>query len=148
MALYSLTRRTDPVGALLGLQREFGRAVDGPFGLRLGATRRNTVPSVDLSSDSEGAVLRMELPGIAPEALEVEAEGSTLVVRGKRDPADIENGRFHRRERWSGEFTRSFAIPEQFDANATRASYEHGILTVRIPKRAELQPRQIEIKAA
>ncbi len=148
MALYSLTRRTDPVGALLGLQREVGRAFDSSFGFRLGVPGRTAFPPVDLSSDAQGTVLRMELPGVGPEDIEVEAEGRTLVIRGKRDPAEGEDGRFHRRERWSGEFARSFAIPEQFDADAAHASYEHGVLTVRIPKRAELQPRQIEIKAA
>ncbi|NRA03240.1 MAG: Hsp20/alpha crystallin family protein, partial [Myxococcales bacterium] len=47
-----------------------------------------------------------------------------------------------------GEFSRSFAIPEQLDPDGAQASYEYGVLTVRIPKRAELQPRQIEISAA
>ncbi|NRA03916.1 MAG: Hsp20/alpha crystallin family protein, partial [Myxococcales bacterium] len=148
MALYSLTRRTDPVGALLGLQSEVGRAFEHPFGFRFGVSGRSAFPSVDLSSDSKGTILRMELPGVGPEDLEVEAEGRTLVIRGKREPADGEGGSFHRRERWSGEFSRSFAIPEQLDPDGAQASYEYGVLTVRIPKRAELQPRQIEISAA
>lgn len=150
MALYSLTRRTDPVSALLGLQREVGRAFDHPFGFRPGVSGRRTYPAIDVSSDAEGTVLRMEVPGVRPDDLEVEAQGHTLVIRGKRDAGEEEDveTNFQRRERWSGEFSRSFTIPEHVDPDEARASYEHGVLTVRIPRRPELKPRRIAVNAA
>ena len=85
---------------------------------------------------------------LAPALLEIEAQGRTLVVRGKRDAAAAEEGALRRQERWSGDFSRSFSIPEHFDADGAEANYEYGVLTVRIPKRAELQPRRISVEAA
>jgi HSP20 family protein len=53
----------------------------------------------------------------------------------------------HRRERWTGEFTRSLQLPDELDLEKANASYRHGILTVRIPRREEQKPRQIPVSS-
>ncbi|MND04646.1 Spore protein SP21 [compost metagenome] len=69
-------------------------------------------------------------------------------VSGKREVPPPTEGSFHRRERGTGQFSRSFQLPADVDLSRAEASYKHGILTVRVPKKEEAKPRQITIKAA
>jgi HSP20 family protein len=119
-----------------------------PRGIDLGPSGRGVYPPTNVFSDREGYVLKMEVPGVAPDTLEVQTEGRTLKVSGKRQPAVPENGSFHRRERDFGEFSRSFQLPADLDLGRAEASLKHGILTVRVPKREEAKPRHIAVKAA
>ena len=148
MALIRFSPELDPVGALLSLQRELGRSFESPFGFDLGPSGRGVYPPMNVFSDREGHVLRMEVPGVAPENLKIETQGRTLTVSGKRDIKTPENGSFHRRERSSGEFSRSLQLPSDLDLSRAEASFKHGILTIRVPKKDEAKPRQSTIHAA
>jgi HSP20 family protein len=147
MALIRFSPGLDAVDALLALQRELGRASENPFAFDLGPSGRGVYPPLNAFTDGDGYVLRMEVPGIPPENLHIEAQGRTLTVSGKRDLKAPEGGSFHRRELRSGEFARSLQLPADLDLAAVRASCKHGILTVRIPKKEEAKPRQITIQA-
>jgi len=147
MALIRFSPGLDAVDALLALQRELGRTFERPFGLDLGPSGRGVYPPVNAFVDRDGYVLRMEVPGIAPENLQIETHGRTLTVSGKRELKVPEKGSFHRRERGAGEFARSLQLPADLDLSQARASCKHGILTVRIPKNEEAKPRQISIQA-
>jgi len=148
MAVMRFSPELDPFGALLALQQELGRVFDSPRGIDLGPSGRGVYPAANVFSDREGYVLKMEVPGVAPDALALETEGRTLKVSGRREPQGQENGGFHRRERNFGEFSRSFQLPPDLDLGRTEATVKHGMLTVRIPKREEAKPRQISVKAA
>ena len=93
----------------------------------------------------EGYVARFEVPGLAPEDLSIEAHGRTLTVSGKREPREPSDGSLHRRECWSGEFSRSLQFPEDADTSAARADCKNGVLTVHVPHRAEARARRIEV---
>ncbi len=148
MALYQFGSGLDPVSGLLALQRELERVFDKPFGIDLGPSGRGVFPPVNVFADRDGYVVKLEVPGVAPENVNIEAEGRTLTVSGKREDAPTEAGSFHRRERGYGQFSRSLQLPADLDASRAEANYKHGILTVRIPKKEEAKPRQISIKAA
>jgi HSP20 family protein len=148
MALIRFSPELDPVGALLSLQRELGRALESPFGFDLGPSGRGVYPPMNVFSDREGFVLRMEVPGVAPENLKIETNGRTLTVSGKREIKTPENGSFHRRERGSGEFSRSLQLPSELDLSRAEALCKHGILTIRVPKKEEAKARQITVHAA
>jgi len=148
MALIRFSPELDPVDALLSLQRELGRVFESPFGFELGPSARGVYPPMNAFSDRNGYVLHMEVPGIAPENLSIEAHGRTLTVSGKREIKTPENGSFHRRERSGGEFSRSLQLPSDLDLSRAEAACKHGILTIRIPKKEEAKPRQIAIHAA
>lgn len=148
MALIRFSRDFDPVDALLTLQRELGRVFDKPFGFDLGPSGRGVYPAVNVFTEPDGYVLRLEVPGVAPEDLSIQAEGRTLTISGKREVRAPQNGGFHRRERGAGEFRRSVQLPSDVDPSKAQASCKHGILTVRVPKREEAKPRQIAIQAA
>jgi HSP20 family protein len=148
MALMRFSSEFDPVDALLALQRELSSTLDRPFGLDLGPSGRGVYPAINVFTDREGYVLRMEVPGVAPDGLEIETQGRTLRVSGKRDIKPPGEGSFHRRERAGGEFSRSLQLPADLDVVRAQASCKHGILTIRIPKSEEAKPRQISVKAA
>jgi HSP20 family protein len=122
--------------------------LDRPSGLDLGPSGRGVYPAVNVFTDREGYVLRMEVPGVAPEGLEIETQSGTLRVSGKRDTKTPDDGSFHRRERGGGEFSRSLQLPADLDVSRAEASCKHGMLTIRIPKNEDAKPRQISVKAA
>jgi HSP20 family protein len=148
MALFRFSPDLDPVDALLSLQRELARVFESPFGVELGPSGRGVYPAMNIFTDKNGYVLRMEVPGVPPESIQIEARGRTLTVSGKREGKVPESGSFHRRERGTGEFSRSVQLPADLDPSHAEASCKHGILNVRIPKKEEAKPRQIAVQAA
>jgi len=143
MALFTLSR--DPVDALLRLQDELQRAFQNPRGLDLGLSGPGVQPPVNVFRSDGDVVIRSEVPGFAPEELSVESRGQTLLISGKRaQEAPVEGG-YHRRERIAGEFARSIQLPRDVDPAQAVATAKHGVLTVRVPARAETKPRQIAV---
>ena len=134
---------------LHSLQEELQRVFEHPlWRFDYGPSGRGVFPPVNVFADKEHAIVRMEVPGVAPENLSIKAEGRTLAVSGKRELATPENGSFHRRERNAGEFSRSIQLPEDLDLSKAEATVRNGMLTIRIPKREESKPRTITVKAA
>jgi HSP20 family protein len=148
MAFFRFSSALDPVSGLLTLQRELERVFQKPLGLDLGVSGRGVFPPVNVFSNGEGYVVRLEIPCVDPEQLHVEAQGRTLTIRGKRESRAPEGSSFHRRERNAGEFSRSLQMPDSIDVSRAEASHKHGILTLRIPKKEEAKPRQITVKPA
>lgn len=149
MALFRFSPTLDPGNSLLSLQRELERVFDNPLGFDFGLSGRGVYPPVNVFSDKEGYVVKMEAPGMASDQVNIEAHGRTLTISGKREAATPQQGgSFHRRERSGGEFSRSLQLPADLDLTRAEAAYKQGMLTVRIPKREEAKPRQITIKAA
>ena len=147
MITFPYPTRSSPVSALARLQEELGRAFGDPLELDLGLSGRGAFPPLSVFSNGDGATVRFELPGLAPEDLSVEVAGNTLTVSGKREPLVPAEGNFQRRERWVGEFRRSLTLPQDLDLAKVTATHEHGVLTVHVPKRAEARSRQIAVKS-
>jgi HSP20 family protein len=147
MALFRFSPSFDPVNALLNLQSELDRVFDKPLGFDFGLSGRGVYPPVNVFSEKGDYVVKMEVPGMAPEKLNIEAHGRTLTISGKRETMAPQGGSFHRRERSSGEFSRSLQLPADLELSRAEAAYKHGMLTIRIPKKEEAKPRQITIKA-
>ena len=148
MALFRVASGFDPVSGLLNLQRELERVFDKPLGIDLGPSGRGVFPPVNVFADRDGYFVKLEVPGVAPEDVSIEAQGRTLTVSGKREETPPAEGSFHRRERGVGQFSRSLQLPADVDLTRAEASCKHGIVTVRIPKKEESKPRQITIEAA
>lgn len=148
MALFRFSPERDPLNALMRLQREFDRVFENPLGFDMDLSGRGVFPPVNVLQDAEGNyVVRFEVPGVAPENINIESQGRTLTLSGKREfPADT-NASYHRRERGTGQFSRSLQFPTDMALDQAQASYKQGMLTIRIPKRAEAKPRQIAIQA-
>jgi HSP20 family protein len=103
-------------------------------------------PAVDVLESDHEIVLEAELPGMKKEDIDIELTGETLVLRGERKLEPVQRGeQFHRVERQYGPWQRTFQIDVPLDAGGVSASYDDGILTVRLPKQEAVKPRQITI---
>ena len=109
----------------------------------------NWAPHVDIQEEDNRFVLHADLPWVDPEDIDVTLEKGVLTLRGKRalQTRDEKNG-FRRVERVSGEFFRSFTLPDTADSQSVRARHANGVLEVTIPKQAHVMPRRIDIEAA
>ena len=104
------------------------------------------VPAVDIYEDAQQLSLRLEVPGLRPEDVDIRLENNTMTVRGERRFAAEEKAEnYHRIESRYGTFVRSFTLPETVDTESVSANYEHGLLSINIPKKPEAKPKQVKI---
>jgi HSP20 family protein len=104
------------------------------------------VPPVDIFEDENKLALKIEIPGIRQEDIDVRLENNTLTVKGERNfQSEGKEENFHRVERRYGSFYRAFTLPNTIDQNTIKADYEAGVLKIELHKRAETKPRQVKI---
>jgi len=108
------------------------------------------VPPMDVQEGTDCFVIRADLPGIDPAQIEVQVDGDTLSIKGKRTvetkDEDEQGGvRFSRIERQTGSFHRRFVLPDTVDAERITACGHNGVLVISIPKCQGNVPRRIEI---
>ena len=104
------------------------------------------VPPVDVYEDEHNLVLKLEIPGVNEQDLNVSLENDTLTIQGERKfEKEEKEENFHRIERRYGFFTRTFKLPNTVDSEKVEASYDKGILKIMLAKRAEAKPKQIKI---
>jgi HSP20 family protein len=101
-----------------------------------------------LDDDEQGFTLRAELPGLAPEALQLSVGDDWIELSAKRDLNPPEGYTPLRRERNTYEIERRINLPKRIDTSKVEATLRDGMLIVTLPKHASIQPRQINIKAA
>jgi HSP20 family protein len=112
-------------------------------------TTASFVPAVDIYEDPKKVVLKLEVPGIEEEDLDVRVENNTLTVKGERKfEKEEKEENFHRIERRYGTFYRSFTLPSTIDSEHIHANYTNGILKLELNKKAEAQPKQIKVNVA
>ena len=122
----------------------------GPhFGSGEGSIYRPGVyPPINVYDDGESFIVRAEVPGVDPKAVDVTATGDTLTIRGERTAVELPEGAsYHRRELNTGHFRRALTLPEQVDNTKVIASYQNGILEIRLPRAEQAKQRKVEIKA-
>jgi HSP20 family protein len=137
----------EPWASYSALRREMGDLFErlGTFSPALAA--RGAFPPVNLYETEDAFILTAEVPGVAPEDLEISLEGATVTLRGERKRASEEGASVHRSERAVGAFRRAIDLPVPIDADKVEAVHRHGVLTLRLPKAPEHRPRQIQVKA-
>ncbi len=140
--------RTTALTPLFSLRREMDRLFDDTFG-RAATNSASWSPAVDVREEKEAFVFQLELPGVSPEAVDVTADGGVLSVSGeKKSEEQREEDRWHIVERTSGSFRRTFQLPQNVAEERIDASFEDGVLTVRVPKAEVPKPKKIEVRKA
>ncbi|MDQ0761123.1 Hsp20/alpha crystallin family protein [Streptomyces canus] len=126
--------RTDPF-------REFDRLAQQVFG----STARPAAMAMDAYRSGDDFVVHFDLPGVDPETIELDVERNVLNVRAERRLPAPEGAEMIVAERPTGSFTRQLFLGDTLDTERIDASYDAGVLTLRIPVAEQAKPRRIQI---
>ncbi len=143
--------RWSPRGHLLRNQvsRLFDEAFNdfvSPADDATGTVETDWMPAVDIREDTDSLLFIAEVPGMSRDQIEITLENQVLTLRGERKfERDEEHGRFHRVERAYGSFSRSIQLPGNVDTGSAKATFEDGILQIRLSKSEEARQRTLEI---
>ena len=145
----SLTRY--PTTAPRHLQDEikqvFDKFFDNGDGDASSVVTSQWVPRVDIKEEAERFLILADLPGVDPNAIEVQMDKGILSIKGERKTESLtETERYSRVERAHGTFYRRFALPDSANPDGVTASGRHGVLEITIPKRPETTPRRIQVQ--
>jgi HSP20 family protein len=119
--------------------------VNRPLGLR--SVPRGTFPAINMYDEGESTVMVAEIPGVNPDTLDLTVLGDTVTLKGKREDEYKDADRHYRRERVSGEFTRTLTLPDPVDPNSVKAKYHNGVLKVTLSKAEAAKAKKIKIKS-
>ncbi len=142
---------TSPLAALRSeIDRLFDSFVREPFGnleWPFGG-ERGWSPAVDVAEDDQAITVRAELPGLAPEDLDVTISGNNLVLAGEKKESTEKKGKdfFHAESRY-GAFRRSIPLPQTVEPEKVEAEYANGVLTIHLKKSPAAVARRIQVKA-
>lgn len=142
--------RWNPVREMMTLRNDFDRLfenfMDSPEfhenrGLDWGL-------ALDVTENENNFTIKASVPGINPDDIDITLSNNVLTIKGEfKEENNVEEEKYHLRERRSGSFGRSVTLPVSVDADAVEADYDNGVLTLTVPKAEEVKPRRISIKA-
>jgi HSP20 family protein len=144
--------RYDPLGEMVSLRSAMDRLFEDSFVSPLSWRTINgsdsVAPALDVHETDEDIVVTAALPGVKPDDVEITMTGQTLAIRGElKADETVERDQWLYRERRYGSFSRSLQLPVRVQGDKAHASFENGVLTLRVPKAEEVKPRQIRIQA-
>jgi HSP20 family protein len=137
--VFSMLMRTDPF-------REFDRLTQQMFGGQPGTWSRPNPMPMDAYRSGDEFVVAFDLPGVNPDAIELDVERNVLTVKAERRP-NVEDVEMQVSERPLGVFSRQLFLGDTLDVDRIQANYEAGVLTVRIPVAEKAKPRKIVIES-
>jgi HSP20 family protein len=105
------------------------------------------VPAVDIFETPEEYVVLAEMPGCDPKGIDVQFENGELTIYGRGAPRRLPQTGWLAREFGIGDYYRTFRVTESIETEKISAEYEHGILTLRLPKVEQARPRKIEVRS-
>ncbi len=147
----SLIRRSSPWGELMSLRQAMDRLFEESFvrprGWVSAVFESNPLP-LDVRTTPDALVVEAQLPGVRPEDVEITIEAGTLTISGEfKSEQAADEGDYLIQEIRRGVFSRSITLPEGLEPDQATATFENGILSLRIPKAEQVKPRQIRITA-
>jgi HSP20 family protein len=138
--------RWDPFQEMLNLRRTVDRLFDNV------GTEHEWQPTqwglaVDVVENKDDFIVKASVPGINPDDLEISYADDTLTIKGEiKTDNEYKEDQYHLRERRYGSFSRSVSLPTKIKGDAIEASYQNGVVTLRLPKAEEVKPKRISIK--
>lgn len=145
-------RRVDPFGEMLSLRDAMSQLFEESFvnPARMGSSNAFSMP-LDVSETQDQYVVDAVVPGLKPEDLDITIQDNVLTIRGETRKAQQTGDKpsnYHVMERRYGRFSRSVSLPTAVKADDVRATLEHGILHLEIPKAEEVKPRKIAVNSS
>ena len=139
--------RWDPFQEMVNLRN----TVDRLFDTTLSDLNTTTQPmtwglALDVVEQNDAFLVKASVPGINPDDLEITFTDNVLTIKGEtKDDKDIKEDQYHLHERRYGVFSRSISLPNRIKSDAIEASYDAGVLTLKLPKVEEVKPKRIAI---
>ena len=141
--------RWEPFEDVMSLRDAMSRLFDeslvrsGPFGSR----EDGSALAVDMYETDGDVMVKASLPGLKPEEVDITITGATLHIRGeKKEETEEEHGDYYLKERCFGSFERVLTLPVEVKADEAEASFEDGVLTLKLPKAEQVKAKQIKIQ--
>jgi len=145
----TLTRRWGPWSDLLSLQDQMNQLFESSMGRSTGETSllgTDYIPPVDVVRERDNIIVRIDVPGVKKEDLDISMVNNRLFVRGeKKYDSESDDQNAHRLERFYGTFERAIDLPALVDSENIKAKFTDGVLEVIAPLREEAKPRQIAV---
>ena len=115
-----------------------------PFGRR----EDEAIPAVDMYETEGEVMVEASLPGLKPEEVDITITGNSLEIRGEtKQDTEEKRGDYYYKERSYGSFQRSLTLPVEIKADETEATFENGVLKLKMPKAEQAKAKQIKIQA-
>jgi HSP20 family protein len=139
----------EPFRDLMAMQNRMTRLIDETFS-RIGkedVARGVWSPAVDILERENEIVLKVDLPEVTQDEIDIRVEGNTLILQGERRfTKDTPEENYIQIERPYGTFRRTFNLPRMIDQEGIKASYKDGVLRIVLPRKQEIQPKQIVVE--
>ncbi|MDQ7797921.1 MAG: Hsp20/alpha crystallin family protein [Candidatus Edwardsbacteria bacterium] len=139
----------EPVSDIVSLQDEMNRLFLDFFGRAPG---RRVVgdslwaPVMDIEETKDDIIIKAEIPGMTKEDVKIQVSGDIITISGERKrEEETRDKTYHRIERSYGQFQRMITLPGEVQSAKAKASYENGVLTIKLPKSEEVKPKEISI---
>lgn len=144
----TIVRRPSPFGEIMTLRQAMDRLFDDdyrPFRWLSGGPDGPALP-LDVTTTTDAMTIEAALPGIKPEDVDITVENGTVTISGRTaSERSAEEGAYVLQEIRRGNFSRSVTLPTGLEPDKAKATFEHGILRLEIPKAEQVKPRQIKI---
>ena len=144
----TIVRRPSPFGEIMTLRQAMDRLFDDdyrPFRWLSGGPDGPALP-LDVTTTTDSMTIEAALPGIKPEDVDITVENGTVTISGRTaSERSAEEGAYVLQEIRRGNFSRSVTLPTGLEPDKAKATFEHGILRLEIPKAEQVKPRQIKI---
>ncbi len=140
--------RWDPFSDLVSLRKAMDRLFEEGYGRPRAlatALSEDMIPSMDMYQTNQAIVVKVSLPGFKPEDVHVTIQGETLSIEGECKEEEVRREDYYLRERRYASFHRTVTLPPGLEGSKAEASYEHGVLTLTIPKSEEVKPKTIRV---
>ena len=127
------------------LQREMNRLFEGYTPSRLRSAPG--YPAMNIYANENSALVTTEVPGVKSDDIDISVIDDSLTLTGIREVEDLpEGGKFHRRERGFGKFTRNIKLPYKVDVDKVAATFKNGVLSIELPRAEADKPKKITVK--
>ena len=136
----------DPWREIEDMFDRYTKAVGWPRGSQEAMASSDWSPRVDIVEAEQEFLIKADIPGVEKDHVKVSVENGVLTIQGeRRTEKEEKDAKFHRVERFTGTFVRRFIVPENVDADAIKAVFKDGMLTLHLPKTQKALPKAIDI---
>ncbi len=140
--------RWQPIREMMSLREAMDRFLEDSFSREIGVFEGAHFPLIDMYQTDNDVIVKAIIPGIKSEDLNISVTGDVLTINGEVHHEEETKGKqYHMREARYGAFTRTIPLPISVNSDKASAQYEDGVLTLTLPKKEEVRPKTITVKA-